>query len=477
MTEIPTPADPAEGVPASRTSGRSRPAAEAATAALATDDLSVLLGQILRQMAAGAAPNSAMPDEQRALKSKLNKVLASGRRPTVMLPECADVLLALIDQRQSGEGRPGQAELNRLFTDYFRFGRTRLIDDQAGLRELLDPQVFCESGIEFGSTSDWPPGCCVPTPCVRLAGRRHPFSDTGQVADDIERIYLADVLWLYYFDRFGVFQILGRILDEFATRGAIKISSGSVDPDQSDPTRLRDDVIAVILETMTRQLESGHSSKVRDRDSVFQRCLGWSNRPPAERDATIEANVEFETLFHGSFMPRALDFYRDKRLAVAIRSTAQADVRSSAATLTQISKIVSQIRKSSDRLDYGRNGSNTVAGIIWLVSALTLIRDLRSTLGIPPEQNELHEFVNDAYFKLVRPGEQVEPNRYENHENCARYGRALLLSMAAVDFTQDSPGGELEAWLNSVESVVEGYRTAYQNVTGIDLGAVPVGPR
>jgi hypothetical protein len=33
------------------------------------------------------------------------------------------------------------------------------------------------------------------------------------------------------------------------------------------------------------------------------------------------------------------------------------------------------------------------------------------------------------------------------------------------------PGGELERWLDQVEAKIEGYRTAYRTLTGIDLGA------
>jgi hypothetical protein len=37
----------------------------------------------------------------------------------------------------------------------------------------------------------------------------------------------------------------------------------------------------------------------------------------------------------------------------------------------------------------------------------------------------------------------------------------------------NGPEGALDQWLSQIEAKVEGYRTAYRTLTGVDLGASP----
>jgi hypothetical protein len=57
------------------------------------------------------------------------------------------------------------------------------------------------------------------------------------------------------------------------------------------------------------------------------------------------------------------------------------------------------------------------------------------------------------------------------HNQCASAARSILLDMEVVDHTLNDPGQELERWLSVIESKVEGYRTAYRSLTGVDLAA------
>ena len=129
---------------------------------------------------------------------------------------------------------------------------------------------------------------------------------------------------------------------------------------------------------------------------------------------------------------------------------------------------------AADR-DIGRVGghsyANALSGIVWAVSAMTVIRDLRQTLGIPPEYDQPYEYIPAAYDILVlrRPITPSDTNRYEIHRECANDARSILLDMEVVDHTLNDPGAELERWLSVIESKVEGYRTAYRSLTGIDL--------
>lgn len=275
----------------------------------------------------------------------------------------------------------------------------------------------------------------------------------------VKRLFIADLVWLYYFERMGIFKIMGVILDDFATNGKIPMSNNTLS--------------AFVMETMVRLMKNGLSSTVRDRDSSYRRCLGWTSDVGRKLESGAKVNVGFNNLFH-KFIKAALDYYKDRRLATAIQSQTSPG-KASVATLITIGDPMNVLKKAFDPFDYGRNYANTLNGIIWAIAGMALIRELRATLGIPTEYNEPYEYIPAAYDLLVS-NKQIatsESNRYVLHRECAIDARDMLLDIQFLN-SEDSqfgrPGGELEIWLDSVEDRVEGYRTAYRSVTGIDLG-------
>ena len=102
-------------------------------------------------------------------------------------------------------------------------------------------------------------------------------------------------------------------------------------------------------------------------------------------------------------------------------------------------------------------------------------RRLALPLGIPTAAFNLpHEFVPAAYDLLVlnRPLSRAEVNRYDVHRACAINARDILLDLEVLIHTDLTPlTGALELWMARIEPKVEGYRTAYRNLTGVDLGA------
>lgn len=251
----------------------------------------------------------------------------------------------------------------------------------------------------------------------------------------------------------GLFSILGAILDDYATRGKYPIPSDSID--------------SLILEAMVRQVKSGVSSSVRDRDSSYRRCLGWTLEPGRKLGSPATVNADFNTHFH-KVIRLALEYYKDVRLADTIRGD-QANNRVSMATLTSIKDTLVLLRQSLDPFTYGRNDANTLSGIVWVIAALGMLRNLVPHLGIPTNFKDPDKFVPAAYELLVlgRSPTAAESQRFTAHLDAARYGRRILLDLEVID-----PGNlaELETWLAVAEDSLEGYRTAYRSLTGIDLG-------
>lgn len=458
------------------------PASPDPAAAAASDEelgrrLLELLGTLTRPIPISFQPSP--PDAEIKLKEAINKRLVESKPVTVAFPTCSDVLLSLI--RTSGSD-----EVTGFFKDYFQFCDHRLLGDTDDLGEVLDPRLractgkwfpgvgpsACDDGVILASSNPapsppgWPPFWCFPPTCVTLRGDRHLYRDvTVPDPRKLRRLFIGDVVWLFYFERLGIFQILGRILDDYAYIGAHPISDGSLQPGSED------DVVAVVLEAMVRQTEAGGSSKVRDRNSTFERTLGWSSEAGWKLNQASRANQEFTRYFH-QFLAKALEFYRDKRLAVAIRSSASPTAQPSTETLTGISVTLGELKKTFERFHYGRNYTNTLSGIVWVIGGMALVERLREDLGIPRAYGSPHEFIPAAYNILVLGNKDapLETSRYENHKICAEAGRDILLDIEMVDHTDRTVGGSLDLWLNLIEGKVEAYRTAYRSLTGTDLG-------
>jgi hypothetical protein len=392
-------------------------------------------------------------------------------RVTVAFPPCTDELLALINTTVSDD-------VTAHFLDYFKFGRHRVFGEPADGQEFSDSQlgavldpalVDCLPG---GSTTTipatnypaplrWPTKCCICAPCVRLWGDRN-----GAKATPLERLFIGDAVWLFYFERMGIFQILGAILDAYACNGRLPISNGSL-----PPPGIRDDVTALVLEVMVRQAKTGMSSSVRDRACTYRTSLGWVSDVGRKLQLDTVLNTGFNTLFH-RFLFNALEFYRDKRLAEAIRTTA-VPARASSSTLVTISETVDVLKRRFEAFDYGRNYYNTLSGIVWTIAGMSVIRELIGTLGIPSAYERPDEYIPAAYDLLVlkRPPTHGETNRYMLHRSCAENGRDILLDLEVLDHRDRSINGALDRWLAQIEGPVEAYRTAYRTLTGVDLGA------
>lgn len=391
-------------------------------------------------------------------------------RRTIAFPPCADTLLGLVRTTDADE-------VTTDFRDYFTFaqhstlgefvnasGATEHLATQLGA--TLDPAlVTCgQPGptVAHVHSTAWPDDCCLCSPCVTLDGTRN----TDGTRPGVRRLFIADLVWLFYMERLGLFQILGTILDAFAYSGRLPISNGAL-----NPASVRDDVTALILEVMVRQTRTGLSSTVRDRVAAYRTCLGWTSEGGRKLAMDTQVNSAFTLLFH-KFIYHALEFYKDKRLAVAIQGTAANTQPPSAATLITLSDTIEVLKNRFEVFDYGRNATNTLGGLVWGIAGMTIVRELRSTLGIPEAFNQPHEYIPAAYDLLVlkRAVTHGDANRYLIHRECARSGRDILLDMEVIDHKARGRDGELEQWITQIESKVEAYRTAYRNMTGVDIG-------
>lgn len=398
--------------------------------------------------------------QKKHLQAKIDCRLAQMYPIPVGIPKCSDLMLSLIIPESDPKS---EDDVVTFFKEYFTF-------EKHEFNTKSETSSSLDSCHRVTNSINW----CLPPSCITLKGIRR-ISKPLRILEDgktdlvrIRRLFIADLIWLFYFERMGLFQILGALMDDYATEGKIPLPN--------------DDLAALIIEKMIQLTETGQSSTVRMRDSSYRRCLGWTSDAGRKLDlegrqkSKAKVNSEFNKLFH-AFIQSALQYYQDRRLAAAIQSQSQPG-RPSVATLITIGDTINVLKKSFDPFEYGRSYAITLKGIIWVIAGLALIRNMRTSLGIPGKYDKPYEYVPAAYDILVlkKPETSSPGNRYILHKECAEDARDILLDLAVLEAETQSfakPGGELETWLDLVENRIEGYRTSYRNLTGIDLGATP----
>jgi len=381
-----------------------------------------------------------------------NVLLQKQAQLPIVMPGCADMLLSLV--------RPGSTpkDFVGFFEDYFAFSRLVVFpgrfpfgnaDNQLDLR-----LAQCLTGNpQLTSTQippeNYPPPTCVPRGCLTLFGTRYGLRTF------FDRLFIADVIWLHYMERMGVFQILGAILDDYALKGALPIRSGTL--------------AAVVLEVMVRLTKTGSSSTQRERVTAYRRALGWTTATGRALDLDSSVNGSFNNLFH-KVLQSALALYRDRRVADVIGRSPTSMV--STATVTEIGETVRLLQLAYKPFDHGRVYQDTLVGIVWAVAAMLMIFELKDDIGIPSDYSTPEEFIPAAYDLLVakRSTAPADANRYSVHRTLATYGRSIALDIEALL----QPTTPVKDWLEdgATETKIEGYRTAYRNLTGIDLGGL-----
>jgi hypothetical protein len=271
----------------------------------------------------------------------------------------------------------------------------------------------------------------------------------------IEGLTVGSVLWLYFYERMGIFKILGALMDDYNYKGKYTIAG----------TRKTQNDYSTLMDMICTLHRLGMSSNLRDRICTYQRTLGVS----------IENNLGIESERNQGFMQNfnklldhMLQFYKANQLANAINTGNEP--RSSVATQTSILDTVRLLKQQFEPFEYGRNATNTFLGIATVQATLCLVKMLKTEIGIPAQYETPEEFIPAAYRILVEKRQITnsnEVNRFLVYDNCASYGLRLLNDLEAMnllELTNVNQGSTTAVWLNDVESWVEGYRNAYASV-------------
>jgi hypothetical protein len=273
---------------------------------------------------------------------------------------------------------------------------------------------------------------------------------------------VGSLIWLYYYERMGIFKILGVLMDDYNYRGKYTISGSRKDKNGNANT------YSVLMDLVCTLYRLGIGSNLRDRICTYQRVLGVS----IENNLGIESerNTGFMQTFNKS-IGYMLEYYKTKQLAQAIQAqSGTTQPRSSVATQTSIRDTINLLKQQFEPFEYGRNQINTFLGIATVHATLCLVNMLRKEIGIPDQYERPEEFIPAAYDILVTKKSKTlnETNRFIVYDNCASYGYRLLTDIETLDLTQITTiatGSTLDTWLNDIEGIVEGYNNAFKSVS------------
>jgi hypothetical protein len=387
-----------------------------------------------------ATSNGKTRDEYLAELAALGeKLIDKSVYPKLKIPfvPCADLLLAQVTD---------DPEIKAFYDQYFDHFAHRIFKTEE-IRKFDCTEIDDDKTISNGILSCMPPGCTT------LYGIRGSAGYITSPASKIRRLFIGDLLWVYWIDRMGIFEMFAKLVNDYAIGGKYPIDNNNMTP--------------VTLEVMLRQLQMGLASLVRDRVSTYRRCLGWTTPSGRKLDINTEVNTAFTGQFH-QFIKTALEYYKDLRLAEAIRQTTGGGA--SAATRVAASEALQLLKESFRVFGYGRNNYNTLNAIVYAIATLDLVRTSRDDIGIPSTYTKVSQYVSSAYTKLVegKSASEYKPNRYLLHMDCAEKGRDLLLDIEALNTDDVDAVG---TWLENkiVEEKVETYRKAYRDITKVDL--------
>jgi hypothetical protein len=269
----------------------------------------------------------------------------------------------------------------------------------------------------------------------------------------LSQLSMGSVIWLYYYEKMGIFKILGALLDDYNYKGKYTI-------------KVKDSAYAVLMEHVSILYRMGIASNLRDRVTLQEKTTGLSI--DNNYGMTTTQNEGFMKTFDG-ILKQALEHYAYRRLDNAIGAATGA-ARSSVATLTTIKDSLENLKNQFQPFYYGRNAINTFLGITTVYATICLVRLMKSDIGIPNQYEKPQEFLPAAYDILVmgKPAVNTDSNRFIIYDNCASYGYRLLTDFEFVNTSLFNPSSNvddpLNLWINNIEPLVEGYKKAVGSI-------------
>jgi len=432
-----------------------------------------------------------MLDKHKELNNRLKKLLSEKDPVITPFPPCTDILLSLMgkiwfDQANNSTASKDMTIAN-IFQEYFTMKKHKIFSDEEWSSQYAKLFTCGETRGEFPSQDVLDD--CLPPTCKTLEGNRRlsDYSPQPRGIAGIRRLFTGDLVWLFFMENIGIFKMLRYILRDYEFFGWYPISNNSL--------------ISVVMEVMIRETRKGLSSTLTDRYFVYSKGITVTPHimydsgfmpyePYREYTAKLQGltevflptinaspvpfNVEHPytnsndlCLVLGSLIKTVLSYYRDRKMTNAIQSQIDHDTPVNLSSIVSIISIIDNLKTKFMAFNFGRIYYNTLNAIIWLMAGLSLIWELRTSLGI--SYQDFYQFLSASY-DIVSEGASSSTGSnsiyFKLNHDCANAIRSILLDLEVLDLTNMS---EVETWLDLVENKFESFRAAYFQLTGNDL--------
>jgi hypothetical protein len=403
--------------------------------------------------------------EETKIKDKLIK-----RQRAVIVDPGYDFVLSQIDATHPTD------ELSIIFREYFErkphniFAGLELTSrDYSWPHDARDSTAVqkTKSAMACGESFEHipGPGCSLPCSCITLSGDRRikeyfkdkpptfPPTSPPWTVGTIKTLDVADNMWVLFMDKMGLPEMLSVLLNDFAYGGKYPIPS--------------DEIYGLIMQELINEINSGMSSRVRQRTATSLRSIGLERQrdePVKLLEGMIQINRSFIKLLF-KLISQLLTFYRMRRVQDVIVGVVTH--QPSSAAYAEITKTIDLLKLAMQPFYYGSNYSDTLKGIVWVLASLYILRATRDKYGVPMSFAGFDQLIPAAYSNLVKPGQTVESNRWVIYTAAAKGFRDFILSAGVLD---TGVLAEVKMFVIQEEDRVESIRHAVLQITGtIDL--------
>jgi hypothetical protein len=394
--------------------------------------------------------------EKKNLNNQL-KALICEKEPIISaFPPCSDTLLSLVKKieitNKTAATKTG-VEIVNIFHEYFSTGKHKIFSNE-DWSNFYNKLFECDT-MENGTSQDIL-DYCFPPACEKLEGNRR-LEDYGPKPDGlggIRRLFIADLVWLYYMEDFNIFGMIRKILQDYQYNGYYPIASNSL--------------ASIVLEAMLRETRKGLSHTMADRyfnyykvilfqpsniisDMNYQTEVEPEMKPGYATGSLHGYLINLNGDFHlGQFIQKVLSYYKERRLA------GQSPF-GNAAAIESIIHFIHNLKTSFKAFEFGRSYYNTLNGIVWLVSGLSLIWELRTTLQF--DHVDFYEVMSAAQGRVLGHGFGNDTSKAVSLNLAHRRANAIRSILLDLEVLDTSNLTEVQTWLDLAENKFESLNT------------------
>ena len=357
--------------------------------------------------------------------------------PLLKEPDLTSYFNPLCDRTTPQSQSLGQAQSQSQSTD---------TKDQTSSKQSED------KSINFRAYND-DTSCCLPCSCITLNGKRAIKDLNRPYRDLIKTMQLPDVIYNYFISKTDIDPIGDELLNDLQFKNTIKLNYYTVP--------------GMISQVMINEINKGMSSRTIIRNSTALKNIGLKQSKKFDRpdlsdmqavpamDFAIQAVVQFK------------HYYDFRSVVLNIEKIAGA-YQNIAASIPSVINLIHDLKRASEKFDYGTNAYDTLKETAWHLAKLYLVK--ATAPNVPLNEQRLDDLV-DAHRKRLES--KNIPNLSKTSTQTwfllATDFRDFILHLLAPDLGFWNDENKVRALIDMDEFLVERIVASFKEATGINL--------